>query len=108
VKSFAVEGLVFFLIVSALADVLAVMFPGSTFILLGVVFGFIHIVLAYFCWKQKTWSFLAAIVLALIIIIADITISGLQYPGDEILVILQTIIVFFSYRSYMENQLNKK
>jgi hypothetical protein len=104
VRSLAVEGAVFFLIVSAIANIPLVYFPGSPYflILTGIAFAIIDFGIAYFCWKLKAWSFIIAIILALFSITSAITISGLRYPGDELLVIVQSLIIFFSVRGYRE------
>jgi O-antigen/teichoic acid export membrane protein len=103
-RRLSVEGTVFFLIVNAVANIPLVYFPGSPsfLILTGIAFTIIDFVVAYFCWKLKPWSFIIAIILALFIITSTITISGLRYPGDEFLVILQSLITFFSFRGYRE------
>jgi hypothetical protein len=110
-RSLAVEGTFFFLIVSAIANIPLVYFPGSPsfLILTGIAFTIIDFVIAYFCWQLKAWSFIIAIVLALFVITSAVIISGLQYPGDELLVIVQSLIIFFSSRGYREiRKKNKK
>jgi uncharacterized membrane protein len=104
IRSIAVEGVVFFLIISAISNIPLVYYPGSPdiMILIGVVFTIIDLIIAYFCWKLKAWSFIIAIILALFVITSAINISGLRYPGDELLVIIQSLIVFFSIRGYRE------
>ncbi|MHA2323989.1 MAG: hypothetical protein ACXACB_01210 [Promethearchaeota archaeon] len=103
-RSLAVEGAVFFLIISAIANIPLVYYLGSPdfMLLVGVAFAIVDLVIAYFCWNLKPWSFIIAIILALFVIISAISISGLQYPGDELLVIVQSMIVFFSFRGYRE------
>ncbi|MFQ5871361.1 MAG: hypothetical protein ACE5IB_04295 [Candidatus Geothermarchaeales archaeon] len=106
-RSFAVEGTVFLLAVSALSGVGIAYYPGSpfstpAFFLVPVAIAVIHIVVAYFCWNLSSWSFIAAMALALFVGATDVVYSNLRYPGDELLVILQVLIILFSYRGYRE------
>lgn len=110
-RSFAVEGTVYWLIISAVSTFLLSLFEPQT-ILIAFAFSVIFIVVAYFSWIQKAWSFIAAIILALVVIVSDISypiflntgteITPLQYPGEELIIIIQLLIIVFSLRAYKE------
>ena len=102
-KSFAVEGTVFWLLVSAIASIPLAYYPGSNFIAISVVVTAIYIALAYLCWREKPLGFISAMVLAVLVIAMDVVFSGLRYPGDELLIVLQLLIIFFGYRGYKES-----
>jgi predicted branched-subunit amino acid permease len=101
-KSFAVEGTVFWLLASAIASIPLAYYPGSQFIAISVVVTAIYLALAYLCWRENPRGFIAAIILAVFVIVMDIVFSGLRYPGDELLLALQLLIIFFGYRGYRE------
>jgi hypothetical protein len=106
-RSFAVEGAVFWLIVSAVAGAISSYYPGSSFWMIGIVVGLLQIVVAYFCWQQKTAPFLVAAALGFIFLTLNITISRLEYSGDEFLAMIQITLVLFSLRAFREIGLNK-
>ncbi len=101
-RSLAVEGTVGFLVVSAIISAPLTYYPGSQFLLVGILFAVTYAVIAYVCWKQIPAGFIAAIILALFAAASAVGISGLRYAGDELLVVVQLLIVFFSYRGYRE------
>ncbi|MFW9800826.1 MAG: hypothetical protein ACFFD9_10340 [Candidatus Thorarchaeota archaeon] len=106
-KSFSIEGSVFWLLVSAIASPPLAYFPGSPFFepalfFVPISFSIIYIIIAYFCWNQEARGFIAAIVMALLVLAMDTGFSGLAYPGDELLSIVQLLIVLFSLRAYRE------
>jgi uncharacterized membrane protein len=71
------------------------------------VFAAIYAVIAIMCWKLKQMGFVTAIIIALLVIASAVGYSGLQYAGDELLVIVQVLLVFFAYRGYMETRQGK-
>lgn len=106
-RSFAVEGTVFWLVVNAIAGAILSYYPGSSFWAVGIAVGLLQIALAYFCWKIKVASFLVALALGLIFLILNITISRLEYTGDEFLAMTQITLVFFSFRAFREVRYSK-
>jgi uncharacterized membrane protein len=99
-----VEGTVFWLLASAIASIPLAYYPGSQFITISVVVTVIYLVIAYLCWKQNSLSFIAAIILSALVIVMDVGFSGLHYPGDELFIVLQLLIIFFGYRGYRESR----
>ena len=106
-RSFAVEGTVFWLVVSAIAGAILSNYPGSSFWEVGIVVGLLQIALAYFCWKIKGASFLVALASGLIFLTLNITVSRLKYTGDEFLAMIQITLVFFSFRAFREFRYSK-
>lgn len=106
-RSFAVEGTVFWLLVSAIAGPILAFFPGSPFfafplVLVPVATSVLYVVIAFFAWRLRPWSFLAAAALALIILVTTVSVSLLVYPGDELLAVVQMLTVLFALRGYRE------
>lgn len=101
------QGTVFWLLVSAIAGPILAFFPGSPFfdfplIFVPVATSAIHVVIAYFAWKLRPWGFLAAALLALIILATTVAISQLRFPGDELLAVVQMLTILFSLGGYAE------
>jgi hypothetical protein len=101
-RSFAAEGTVFWLIVSAVFGAIFSYYPGSSFWVIGIVVGLLQFVVAYFCWQQKVVGFLVTAALGFIFLLLNITISRLEYNGDEFLAMIQVLLVLFSLRAYRE------
>ena len=104
-RSFAEEGAIFLLIVVAAVEMTAGATPGG---LLGVVFAFVNIVLAWFCWTRKRPAFLIAIVLSLLTVIGAYpfpfrsTGSPLDAEIEALLIIGSLLIVLLGSRAYRE------
>jgi hypothetical protein len=117
-RSFAVEGTVFWLVVVAAVEITVSTTPAkysapttpSQYAIAGIVFGTLNLVIAYFCWINRRFGFLAAVALALIT-----AIGAYPYPqplrtvdtpfGAEVdaLVILGSLLVaLFGTRAYRE------
>ncbi len=103
-KSFAGEGSVYWLIVSAiLLGYLTIAVAVSAGILY---FGFtlalviIELVLAYGCWTLKDWGFLASTLSA--IVVAGLAFGILYSPVGDLLLLLQLQVVLFAYRAHRE------
>ncbi len=112
-KSYAVEGAVFWLIVSAIltggsayGELLSVIGASA------LVFAVIYVIAAYFAWNHKKWAFLLAILLALVSLVGSLVFSGTEAlanaTGFEILssgawlMIPQFLVIFYSLRAYRE------
>jgi uncharacterized membrane protein len=65
VRSFAIEGTVFWLVVVAVVEITAATTPAH-YAVGGIIFGGVNLVLAYSCWIGRNLSFLIATVVALI------------------------------------------
>ena len=92
-RSFAVEGTVFWLIVGAAFGVAVAYYPGSPFLIPSMVVSIIYIGTAYMCWNLKVLSFIVATILAVFVCATDIVLSGFRYPGEEVLAILQLLVM---------------
>jgi hypothetical protein len=106
-RSFAVQGTIFWLVVSAIAGPILAFFPDSPFfefplVLVPVATSAIYVVIAYFVWKLRPWGFLAAAAMALIILATTVAVSQLRFPGDELLAVVQMLTILFSLRGYAE------
>jgi predicted branched-subunit amino acid permease len=95
---------VFWLAVSSIASIPLVSYEGAPSFLigLGLVFTAIYLVVAYLCWKLNPRGYIAAIGLGLFVIVVAVTVSGLRYPGDELLVVVQLLVILFGFRAYRE------
>jgi uncharacterized membrane protein len=117
-RSFAVEGTVFWLVVVAVVEITVSTTPAkysapttpSQYAVAGIILGVLSLVMAYFCWTNRKFSFLAAVALALIT-----AVGAYPYPqpfrtvdtpfGAEVdsLVILGSLLVaLFGIRAYRE------
>ena len=105
-RSFAVEGTVYWLIVSAvLTSFLAVSIAwaaGFTYFAFTLVLAIINLGLAYICWNLKGWGFLASTVSA--IVVAGLAFGILYSPIGNLLLLLQLQVAFFAYRAYGEGK----
>ena len=82
-RSFAVEGTVFWLIVGAAFGVAIAYYPRSPFLIPSIVVSIIYIGTAYMCWNLKVLSFIVATILAVFVCATDIVLSGFRYPGGK-------------------------
>ncbi|NIN66145.1 MAG: hypothetical protein GTO63_15920 [Anaerolineae bacterium] len=101
------EGTIFLLLASAIAGPILAFFPGSPFfafplVLVPVATSILYVVIAFFAWRLRPWSFLAAAALALIILATTVSVSRLIYPGDELLAVVQVLTILFAFRGYRE------
>lgn len=104
-RSFAVEGTVFWLIIVAAVEITAGTTPGGA---LGYVFAIANLVLAWLCWAKKKIANLVAAILALLTVV-----GAYPFPfrsvGDsfnaeiETLLILSSLLVaLFAFRAFRE------
>jgi hypothetical protein len=123
VKSFAVEGTSFWLVVSAI--LLGASAYGSEATLAAAALGIavVYAVAAYFAWNGAKWAFAFAVALAVFTLIANVffgvlravinlsvygTVEGLTDSGFAILspiawlMIPQFLLIFYSWRAYRE------
>jgi hypothetical protein len=114
-RSFAVEGTVFWLVVVAAVEITASTTPAQ-YAIEGIIFGALNLVMAYLCWINRKSGFLAAVALALIT-----AIGAYPYPppfrtvdtpfGAEVdaLIILGSLLVaLFGTRAYRESSQQDK
>jgi hypothetical protein len=119
-RSFAEEGTLYWLIVSAtLLVYLAANIPASTdisFFVAPLALAIVEAVLGYAVWSLKKWSFLASILSAIVIMVLlvgilysplDISFSDLAFgfifdPFGGVLLLLQLQVVLFAYRAHRE------
>lgn len=103
-RSFAGEGTVYWLIVSALllgyltlAVALAV---GIFYFAFTLALAVVELVLAYACWTLREWGFLASTLSA--IIVAGLAFGILYSPVGDLLLLLQLQVALFAYRAHRE------
>jgi hypothetical protein len=109
VRSLAIEGIVFWLVVVAVVEITAATTPAH-YAVEGLIFGVVNLVLAYFCWIERKTSFLIAIVVALIT-----AVGAYPYPQpfrtvdtpfgaevDALVILSSLLIVLFGMRAYRE------
>jgi hypothetical protein len=116
VRSYAVEGTVFWLVVSAII-MTASAYDAEQLGLVAAAAGvaIVYLVVAYACWNLKKWGFIAAIALALFTAVSNITFGSFffaeEVPSDWLfvtfvnggfLMVPQYILMFFSFRAYRE------
>jgi len=102
--SFAEEGTVYWLMVSAIllgyltlavAVAAGILYFGFTLALARV-----EAILAYSCWTLKKWGFLASTLSA--IVVGGLAFGILYSPMGDLLLLLQLQVVLFAYRAYRE------
>jgi len=106
-KTFAAEGTVYWLLVSAillvyLAFAVAVA-AGTLYFAFTLVLAILEAVLAYACWTLRKWGFLASTIAA--IVVAGLAFGIVYSPiGDLLLLLLllQLQVVLFAYRAHRE------
>jgi hypothetical protein len=103
-KTFAAEGTVYWLIVSAILLVYLIaavaVAAGTLYLVFTVTLAVVETVLAYACWAMKSWGFLASTLAA--ILIAGLAFGILYSPVGDLLLFLQLQVVLFAYRAYRE------
>ena len=103
-KSFAGEGTVYWLIVSAILLVYltfaVAVAAGSLYIAFTLVLAGVEAVLAYACWTLRKWGFLASTLSA--IAVAGLAFGILYSPIGDLLLLLQLQVVLFAYRAHRE------
>ncbi|MEE9237693.1 MAG: hypothetical protein V3U52_07900 [Thermoplasmata archaeon] len=109
-KSFAVEGTVFWLIAAAILTGGSSYGPDVVLMASGLVFAVLYLVVAYFAWNHKKWAFIGAIILSVVSLIGSIAIGigeGLTtgwefFSGGGFLSVPTLLVIFFSLRAYRE------
>ena len=105
-KTFAAEGTVYWLLVSAILLVYLTFAvaaaAGTLYFAFTLVLSIVEAALAYACWTLKKWGFLASTLTA-------ITVSGLAFgilysPVGDLLLLFQLQIIFFAYRAHREHK----
>jgi hypothetical protein len=103
-RSFAEEGTVYWLIVSAILlgylTVAVAVAAGILYLGFTLALAIVEAVLAYACWTLKKWGFLASTLTA--IVVAGLAFGILYSPIGDLLLLLQLQIVFFAYRAHRE------
>jgi hypothetical protein len=103
-KSFAGEGTVYWLIVTAILlsylTVAVALASGILYFLFTLTLAVVELVLAYACWTLRQWGFLASTLSA--IVVAGLAFGILYSPIGDLLLLLQLQVVLFAYRAYRE------
>ena len=103
-KTFAAEGTVYWLLVSAillvyLAFAVAVA-AGTLYFAFTLVLAILEAVLAYACWTLRKWGFLASTISAIVVV--GLAFGILYSPIGDLLLLLQLQVVLFAYRAHRE------
>jgi len=105
----SVQGTVFWLIVSAILIVGSSIAIDMTMLAAAIVTAAVYLIVGFFSWKEKRWSFIAAILLALFTIAGNVVFSGfITTDAFEILsssgfiMIPQLLLIFYSFRAYTD------
>src|SRR2546428_1444611 len=102
--SFAEEGTVYWLIVSAILlgylTVAVAVAAGILYLGFALALAVVEALLAYACWTMKKWGFLASTVCAMVV--AGLAFGILYSPIGDLLLLLQLQIVLFAYRAHRE------
>src|SRR6266702_2535206 len=103
-KTFAAEGTVYWLLVSAILLVYltfaVAVAAGTLYLAFTLALAVVEAILAYACWTLKKWSFLSSTLTA--IGIAGLAFGILYSPVGDLLLLLQLQIVLFAYRAHRE------
>jgi len=102
--SFAEEGTVYWLIVSAILLVYltfaVAIAAGILYIAFTIALATLEAVLAYACWTLKKWGFIASTLSA--VVVAGLAFGILYSPIGALLLLLQLQVVLFAYRAHRE------
>ena len=105
-KTFAAEGAVYWLLVSAILLVYltfaVAVAAGTLYFAFTLALTIVEAVLAYACWTLKKWSFLASTLIA--IAISGLAFGILYSPVGNLLLLLQLQVVPFAYRAHRESR----
>jgi hypothetical protein len=103
-KSFAGEGTVYWLIVTAILlsylTVAIALASGILYFSFTLTLAAVELVLAYACWTLKKWGFLASTLSA--IVVAGLAFGILYSPIGDLLLLLQLQVALFAYRAHRE------
>jgi len=102
--SFAEEGTVYWLIVSAILlgylTVAVAVAAGILYLGFALALAVVEALLAYACWTMKKWGFLASTLSATAV--AGLAFGILYSPIGDLLLLLQLQVILFAYRAYRE------
>ena len=102
--SFAEEGTVYWMIVSAILlgylTVAVAVAAGILYFGFTLALAMVEAVLAYACWTLKKWGFLASTLTA--IAVSGLAFGILYSPIGDLLLLFQLQIIFFAYRAHRE------
>lgn len=111
-RSFAVEGTVFWLVVSAILTGGSAYGAPLVFAALALAVAVVVVITAFFAWNHKKWAFVLAIVLALVALVGNVvfgdpealaTVTGFEIlSAGAWLSIPQFLVIFYSLRAYRE------
>jgi len=100
--SFAEEGTVYWLIVSAILlgylTIAVAVAAGILYLGFALALAVVEAFLAYACWTLRKWGFLASTLSA--IVVAGLAFGILYSPIGDLLLLLQLQVVLFAYRAY--------
>ena len=103
-QSFAGEGTVYWLIVSAILlsylTVAVALASGILYFSFTLTLAIVELVLAYACWTLRKWGFLASTLSA--IVVAGLAFGILYSPIGDLLLLLQLQVILFAYRAHRE------
>jgi hypothetical protein len=103
-KSFAGEGTVYWLIVTAILlsylTVAVALASGLLYFSFTLALAVLELALAYTCWTLRKWGFLASTLSA--IVVAGLAFGILYSPIGDLLLLLQLQVVLFAYRAHRE------
>ena len=104
--SFAEEGTVYWMIVSAILlgylTVAVAVAAGILYFGFTLALAIVEAILAYACWTLKKWGFLASTLSA--IVVAGLAFGILYSPIGDLLLLLQLQVVLFAYRAHREGR----
>ncbi|MFQ5871497.1 MAG: hypothetical protein ACE5IB_05010 [Candidatus Geothermarchaeales archaeon] len=109
-KSYAVEGTVFWLVVSAIVMTVSSYSPEElTYFATAVPVVVLYLLVAYVCWDLRRWGFAAAIILALFTTLATFAFVPQEeqaiwqtFVDGAFLMVPQYILIFYAFRAYRE------
>ncbi len=110
-RSFAVEGTVFWLVVTTFTIIASIDLNDALLLASSLATAVIYLIVAYACWNPRRWSFIAAIVLGLFTALGSVAFdlsTGFASSAFEalsngaFLIVPQLILILFSLRAYRE------
>jgi hypothetical protein len=111
-KSFAVEGTAFWLVVSAILTGGSAYGAPLALAALALAYAVVYAIVAFFAWNHKKWAFVLAIVIALVALVGNVVFGGVEglatvtgfgiLSAGAWLSIPQFLVIFYSLRAYRE------
>ncbi|MFQ5874425.1 MAG: hypothetical protein ACE5JL_11580 [Dehalococcoidia bacterium] len=103
------EATSFWLVLGAIAIAAVSTENGLVIMISGFAMAAVYLALAYFCWNEKRWAFLAAFLFAIVNIAGtvvfsttEVSVTALQAVVGVLILVPQLLLLFHSLRAFRE------